>query len=103
MRKKEKRNRKRMRRKKIFPLATICVMSLTALTSCRTTGNISGYTFPDLGEKERIVTDKDITVLNESGKTVFYFDGEKETVTIPLWYWNKILRYGIDTGGIKVD
>jgi hypothetical protein len=78
-------------------------MSLTALTSCRTTGNISGYTFPDLGEKERIVTDKDITVLNGSGKTVFYFDGEKETVTIPLWYWNKILRYGIDTGGIKVD
>ncbi len=91
-----------MKRKKIFPLVTICVMSLTALTSCRTTGNISGYTFPDLGEKERIVTDKDVTVLNESGKTVFYFDGAKETVTIPLWYCNKILRYGIDTGGIKV-
>lgn len=92
-----------MKQRRALILATLLMMSAMALTSCRTTGSIDGYTFPDMGEKERIVTEKDVTVLNSDGKTVFYFDAEKETVTIPLWYWNKILRYGIDTGGIKID
>lgn len=94
----------RSRRRKALRLATIAMMFAWGLTSCRTTEKIAdGYRFPDLGEERREVTEEGVTAYGKDGKEVFRFDAESDTVTIPLWYWQKILRYGIDTGGIAVD
>ena len=95
---------KRPRQRKALRLAIIAMMFVPGLICCGTTEKIAeGYRFPGLGEERREVTEKGVTAYGKDGKEVFRFDAEKETVTIPLWYWQKILRYGIDTGGITVD
>ena len=68
------------------------------LTSCATTKNVS-VKFPTLGEVERKIQNKNVYVYDKDSQLVFYYDSEKDTVTIPYWYWTKILNYGIDTGG----
>jgi hypothetical protein len=50
---------------------------------------------------ERIDDGKNITVKNKDGETVFYYDADKDTVTVPYWYWIKIINYAINTGGLK--
>lgn len=91
-----------MRRKKILILATLCMTFATGLTSCKTTEKSGIFSFPDLGEERREVTEDGVKVYNAEGKCVFAYSVEGDTVTIPLWYWNKLLRYGIDTGGIDL-
>lgn len=93
-----------LKSRRALRLATIAMMFAPVLTCCGTTEKIAdGYRFPDLGEERREVTEKGVTAYGKDGKAVFVFDAESDTVTIPLWYWQKILRYGIDTGGIAVD
>ena len=103
LRKSVGRKSKRPKQRKVLKVAIIAMMFAWGLTSCKTTRNVEGYRFPDLGEERREVTEKGVTAYGKDGKAVFVFDAEKETVTIPLWYWQKILRYGIDTGGIAID
>lgn len=94
----------RSKSRKVLRLAIIAMMFAPVLTCCGTTEKIAdGYRFPDLGEERREVTEKGVTAYGKDGKAVFVFDAESDTVTIPLWYWQKILRYGIDSGGISVD
>ena len=31
------------------------------------------------------------------GNLVWVYDAEKDTVTVPYWYWEKIVDYWIDT------
>lgn len=75
---------------------------LICLNSCATIRKGS-IPFPSLNEEERIDDGYNITVIDKDGQTVFYYDGEKDTVTIPRWYWIKIMNYAIDTGGIDVE
>lgn len=100
-RKPVKRRKKELKLKKILILATLCMTFATGLTSCVTTETKS-YPFPSLGEERREETAEGIKVYNIEGKCVFFYSVEGDTVTIPLWYWNKLLRYGIDTGGIDL-
>lgn len=69
------------------------------LSSCATTYK---RTFPLLGEVERIETDTEIISINKDGEKVFIYDKKADTVTIPRWYWIKLINYGIDTDGIKM-
>lgn len=103
LRKSVGRKLKKPKQRKALKVAIIAMMFAWGLTSCKTTGNVEGYRFPDLGEERREVTEKGVTAYGKDGKAVFVFDAESDTVTIPLWYWQKILRYGIDTGGIAID
>lgn len=91
-----------MKRKKILILATFSTMLMLGLTSCKTSEKSGSFSFPDLGEERREETAEGIKVYNIEGKCVFSYSVEGDTVTIPLWYWNKLLRYGIDTGGIDL-
>lgn len=75
------------------------MMSIICLTSCVSTNDCS-YQFPKLPESERIVENKNITVKDKDGNIVFYFDAEKDSVTVPFWYWQKIMNYAIDTKGL---
>ncbi len=73
------------------------------LICCKSTEieNTKGYKFPSLEETERqIDKEGNITSRNKDGETVFYFDAENDLVTIPYWYWVKIINFGINTGGI---
>lgn len=93
-----------LKSRRALRLATIAMMFVPVLTCCKTTEkNVEGYSFPDLGEERREVTERGVIAYGKDGKAVFVFDAESDTVTIPLWYWQKILRYGIDTGGIAID
>ena len=74
------------------------------LTCCNSIKvNDSGYTFPSLGEVSRDDDGQNIKSYDKDGNLVFYYDGENDTVTIPRWYWIKLLNYGINTGGILVE
>ena len=77
----------------IFPILLICCATIQK--------NETEYKFPDIEEVERIDDGKNITVKNKDGETVFYYDAEKDTVTVPYWYWIKIINYAINTGGLK--
>lgn len=75
-------------------------MLLTLLISCATT-NETGYKFPDLGEERREIDESgNVTAFNKNDETVFYYDAKADTVTIPFWYWIKVLNYGINTEGL---
>lgn len=89
-----------MKKGKVLTLATIFLTFTILLTSCITARIENEYTFPDLGEAERIDDGKSITVLNDKGERVFYYDLEEDTITIPRWYWVKIMNYAINTGGL---
>ena len=78
------------------------------LTSCQSTitSNSTGFDFPVLYDEftSSVSTDTkgNVTVVgNENDDMLFFFNNTEKTVTIPLWYWKKLVRYGIDTGGIK--
>lgn len=77
------------------------MMLVPVLTCCATTRNSELYTFPDLGEATRYDDGLNIIVKNEKGQEVFIYNAERDSVTIPRWYWVKIINYGINTGGIK--
>ena len=82
-------------------MAIILTTLTIFLICCKSTENIIGYKFPTLEETERIIDKSgNVTSLNKDGEIVFYFDAEKDLVTIPYWYWVKIINYGINTGGI---
>lgn len=51
-------------------------------------------------EGEPIQEGRDIKVLDKEGKVIFYYNREKDTVEVPFWYWQKIMYYGINTGGL---
>ena len=75
-------------------------MLLILLISCVTT-NKTGYKFPGLGEERREIDGGgNVTAFNKNEEVVFYYDSKADTVTIPFWYWIKIMNYGINTGGL---
>lgn len=99
----EKITKKKLRKTKLF-LTIIATVSILCLMSCVSTKNDTGYKFPPIEEEKR-VEDKNgnITVYNKSGKIVFYYDSETDSVTIPFSYWLKIYFYGIETGGLDLN
>lgn len=85
---------------KVLILA-IVLLTLTILLTCCITAKSVEYPFPELGEVERINDGKQIYSMNANGEVVFRYDIESDMVSIPSWYWIKIMNYGINTGGIK--
>lgn len=78
-------------KKILYILATMSIISTTALTSCRTS---------------QITAVKPVQIethfpppYDENGNSVVLFDGN--TVKMPLWYWLKITEYAIDTESNK--
>ena len=95
-----------MKLRKLLIQVISTIMFVLLLISCRTTKSQkpeNNYSFPSFEEKERIDDGVNITVINKDDEVVFYYDGEKNTVTIPGWYWIKLINYGINTGGIQVE
>lgn len=86
-------------------ITIILIIALTCLNSCASVSYIKkgSVDFPPLNEEERIDDGLNITVIDKDGQTVFYYDGKADTVTIPRWYWIKIMNYAIDTGGVEVS
>lgn len=78
------------------------IISIILLTSCVTTRE-NKYYFPTLDEDKRIDDGLNITVYDKSGNVVYFYDGESDTVTIPSWYWIKLINYGINTNGISLE
>lgn len=77
-------------------------MLITCWTSCASNPkNDCGYQFPKLPEHERLVGNDTVTVKDKDGNIIFLYVRSSDTVTVPFWYWQKILNYGIDTGGLK--
>ena len=77
-----------MRRKKSmkYALATIAMILTLWLTSCTSTQKnkpLPRYTPPDPYDAE--------------GNLIWQYDPEKESVTVPYWYWEMIIDYFIDT------
>ena len=68
-----------------FVLATIITTLILWLTSCTSTrpSDVPHFTPPDPYDAE--------------GNLVWVYDAEKDTVTVPYWYWEKIVDYWIDT------
>lgn len=90
-----------MKRKiKLIRLIILPIL-LILLTCCRTTKNENEYIFPKLPEYKRCIDEiGNITVYDSSNEIIFYYDVEKDFVTIPGWYWLQIINFGIDTNGI---
>ena len=61
--------------------ALILTILSTSCTSCQKGNELYWPEFPDPVQDERQVVS---------------FDAEKETVSMPLWYWKKIVRYVSD-------
>ena len=66
--------------------------------------NTAQYDFPVLYNEEDVDVSTsengDVTVTSKAdGSVVFYFNNSSKMVAVPLWYWKKIIRYGVNTGG----
>lgn len=79
------------------------MLLLILLTSCVTTRQENNYTFPTLDEDKRIDDGLNITSYDKDGNVIYYYNGINDTVTIPFWYWIKLINYGINTGGISLE
>lgn len=79
-------------KKILYILATMSIISTTALTSCRTS-QITAV------EPLQIETHFP-PPYDENGNSVVLFD-DGNTVKMPLWYWLKITEYAIDTESNK--
>lgn len=79
-------------KKILYILATMSIISTTALTSCRTS-QITAV------EPLQIETHFP-PPYDENGNSVVLFDDDN-TVKMPLWYWLKITEYAIDTESNK--
>ena len=79
-------------KKILYILATMSIISATALTSCRTS-QITAV------EPLQIETHFP-PPYDENGNSVVLFD-DGNTVKMPLWYWLKITEYAIDTESNK--
>lgn len=79
-------------KKILYILATMSIISTTALTSCRTS-QITAV------EPVQIETHFP-PPYDENGNSVVLFD-DGNTVKMPLWYWLKITEYAIDTESNK--
>lgn len=91
-----------MRKKNPLTKTIILTAFCLSLTSCETTSPATKtYTFPSLGGERSEVDEKgNVTEFDKDGNTVFYYDRESDTVTLPYWYFKKLVEYGIDTGGL---
>ena len=79
-------------KKILYTLATMSIISTTALTSCRTS-QITAV------EPLQIETHFP-PPYDEDGNSVVLLDDDN-TVKMPLWYWLKITEYAIDTESNK--
>lgn len=39
----------------------------------------------------------------KDGILIVAFDEQTETVSMPLWYWKKIVEYAVDVQGVKSE
>ena len=75
----------RRRKSRIYALATIAMTLSLWLTSCTSTrpSNRPSYRPPDPYDAD--------------GNLIWQYDAEKDTVSVPYWYWELIVDYFIDT------
>ena len=76
-------------RKQWRPVAVGLILTLLLL-SCTTTKQPeikTAVVFPD--------------PVQSDGTCVVKYDASTDTVSMPLWYWKKIVRYAVDTGGTQ--
>lgn len=59
------------------------------LTSCQSLKN-SAQKLPPFPEPK-----------DENGNIIIFYDEENDTVTMPLWYWKKIVRFAVDAKGVE--
>ena len=64
---------------------------MPALTCCQSLKNKGGVA--PLGE---FPEPKD-----ENGNIIVFYDEETDTVSMPLWYWKKIVRFAVDAKGVE--
>gem|GEM_PF-1858048 len=83
----QKASRMQTRKKRNCKAAIIALILTSALTCCTSTqkrsGDVPYVVVPDPIQKD--------------GISAVIFDAETETVSMPLWYWRKIVNYIIDT------
>lgn len=71
-----------------WKLALIVLILTPALISCQSLKNSStSGEFPE---------PKD-----ENGNIVVKYDEKTDTVSMPLWYWKKIVRFAVDAKGVE--
>lgn len=70
--------------------ATIALILMLLLSSCATTKSTAiDVPFP--------------SPFADDGSLIIMYEADAKVVVMPLWYWKKIIRYGIDTGGITEE
>ena len=83
-------SREKTQKKKAWrPVAVSLILTLL-LISCTTTKQPeikTAVVFPD--------------PVQSDGTCVVKYDASTDTVSMPLWYWKKIVRYAVDTGGTQ--
>lgn len=79
---------KTQKQRKVWKAVLIVLILTPALMSCQSLKNSSAPgDFPE---------PKD-----ENGNIVVKYDEATDTVSMPLWYWKKIVRFAVDAKGVE--
>ena len=80
-----------MNLKKAWKKVLALLILMPVLTCCQSLKNKGGAAL--LGE---FPEPKD-----ENGNIIVFYDEETDTVSMPLWYWKKIVRFAVDAKGVE--
>ena len=77
------------KQKKALRLAIAALILTLQLTSCQSSKVSEAPQFPDPYDTE--------------GNLIVTYDVNTDKVSMPLWYWKKIVRYAVDVQGVKEE
>lgn len=77
------------KQKKALKLAIAALILTPLLTSCLTLKKSEAPQFPEPYDTE--------------GNLVITYDVNTDKVSMPLWYWKKIVRYAVDVQGVEEE
>lgn len=78
------------KQKKALKLAIVALTLTLQLTSCQSSKIKSeAPQFPELYDTE--------------GNLIITYDVNTDKVSMPLWYWKKIVRYAVDVQGVEEE
>ena len=80
------------RQKKALRLAIAALILTLQLTSCQSSKVNKTSEAPQFPE-----------LYDTKGKLIVTYDVNADKVSMPLWYWKKIVRYAVDVQGVEEE
>ena len=80
------------KQKKALRLAIAALILTLQLTSCQSSNINPKSEVPQFPEP-----------YNTEGNLIVTYDVNTDKVSMPLWYWKKIVRYAVDVQGVKEE